>query len=55
MEMVGSHTVKTAGKHNLSGLVMESPRKERKRKTKKKYLETRISDRLREQVCHGRI
>jgi hypothetical protein len=31
MEMFGSHTEKTAGKHNLSGLVVESPREERKR------------------------
>jgi hypothetical protein len=41
MEMVESHTEKIAGKHNLSGIVMESPRKERKRKTQK-HLETEI-------------
>jgi hypothetical protein len=44
MEMVGSHTEKTTGKHNLSGLVMESPREERKRKTQK-HVETRTGDR----------
>jgi hypothetical protein len=38
MAMVGSHTEKTAGKHNLSSFVMESPREERKRKTQKKTL-----------------
>jgi hypothetical protein len=37
MKMVGSFTEKAAGKHNLSGLVMESPMEERKRKTKKKH------------------
>jgi hypothetical protein len=44
MEMVGLHTEKTARKHNLSGLVMESPVEERKRKTQKQ-VETRTGDR----------
>jgi hypothetical protein len=44
MEMVRLHTEKTAEKHNLSGLIMESPREERKRKTQK-HREMRTGDR----------
>jgi hypothetical protein len=44
MEMVGSNTEKTTVKHNLSGLVMESTREERKSKTQK-HARTRTGDR----------
>jgi hypothetical protein len=40
--MVGSHTEKTAGKHNPPSLVMESAREERKTQ---KHIATRIGDR----------
>jgi hypothetical protein len=43
MEMVRSHTERTAARHNSSGLVMESPWKKRKRKTKK-HVDTRAGD-----------
>jgi hypothetical protein len=45
MEMVWSYTEETARKHSLSGLVMESPRKERKSKIQKQ-LETKTGDRV---------
>jgi hypothetical protein len=44
MEMVGSHTEKTAKKHNLSSLVMEPSREERKGKTHKQ-VKTRTGNR----------
>jgi hypothetical protein len=44
MEMDRTHTEKTASKYNLSGLVMESPREERQRKTQK-HVESRTGDR----------
>jgi hypothetical protein len=53
MEMVGSHTEKTAVKHNLSGLVMESPREYRK--TPKTRGDENWRQRLRKHVFHGGI
>jgi hypothetical protein len=43
MEMIGSHTEKTAWKNNLSDLVMESPRERgRPKHTWRRELETEI-------------
>jgi hypothetical protein len=44
MEMVGSHTEKTAGNHNLSDFVME-PQMKRGRGKPEKHVEMRTEDR----------
>jgi hypothetical protein len=43
MEMVGTHAEKTTRKHYQAGLILEPPRKTRKRKTQK-HMEARTGD-----------